>query len=406
MTVLIKEPNEGLNVSDNYRLLLERAGRLFDRHEAARVEPFNVFSVLRSPADEVNLHSRFLTALLDHRQLPERKRENLNDFLNVFGIDGIDHENATVEREKNYIDILIRDHTVKRAVIVENKILAADQDRQLQWYKEQVESAGYEELRILYLTPDGRDASDESAGDLEYLRVSYRDDLRPWLKRCQQRAYDEPALRESVAQYLRLIEKLTGTDASEAYMTRLEELCLEKDSNGASNLLLVYDLENAAVEAKINLLVKLWKEIRGGLAGISDLPDPSEEHSDVDKSTIKDFMVRLRGGGCGLCYEFGDDARLEVWQERRGIYLGVYCDRSSNSNDYEKLESRFRGGHKNDVYPWYEYFRPDFNPRYPTRENLHTLIDDTGRREYVDELVSSVSDAWHTIRNARLSVVS
>ncbi len=393
-------------MNGNYRLLLERARRLFDRHEAARVEPFNVFSVLRSAADEVNLHSRFLTALLDHRQLPEGKRQNLKDFLNVFGIDGIDHDNTTVEREKGYIDILIRDQFVKRAVVIENKIWAADQDRQLQRYKEQMEDAGYQVMRILYLTPDGRDASVESAGELKYLRVSYRSHLPPWLKRCQQRAYDEPALRESIAQYLRLIEKLTGTDASEAYMTELKRLCLEKDSDEVSNLLLVHDLENAAVEARIDLLAKLWKEIQAGLAGISDLPDPSEEHSDIDESTIRDFMVKQRGGGCGLCCEFGRDARLEVWQERRGIYVGVYCDSSSNLNDYEKLASRFQGGHKNDAYPWYEYFRPDFNPRYPTRENLHILTDDTHRRAYVDELVSSVSDAWHTIRKVGLSGVS
>ena len=40
---------------DNYRfrLLLEKAGRLYERHEAGRPEPFNVFSVLRSQHDEV-----------------------------------------------------------------------------------------------------------------------------------------------------------------------------------------------------------------------------------------------------------------------------------------------------------------------------------------------------------------
>ena len=50
---------------------------------------------------------------------------------------------------------------------------------------------------------------------LDYERISYKEDLPPWLKRCQKRAYDEPALRESVAQYLHLIAKLTGTDYSE-----------------------------------------------------------------------------------------------------------------------------------------------------------------------------------------------
>ena len=38
-------------MSDSYRLLLKRAARLYEKHEAGRQEPFNVFSVLRSESD-------------------------------------------------------------------------------------------------------------------------------------------------------------------------------------------------------------------------------------------------------------------------------------------------------------------------------------------------------------------
>ena len=90
------------------------------------------------------------------------------------------------------------------------------------------------------------------SGDIDYRCISYKSDLVPWLRGCQKRAYEEPALRESVAQYLRLIGKLTGTDFSEAYMNDLKELCL-KDNN----LVLVHDLSEAMIEAKISLLAKL-----------------------------------------------------------------------------------------------------------------------------------------------------
>ena len=63
-----------------------------------------------------------------------------------------------------------------------------------------------------------------------------------------------PALRESVAQYLRLVGKLTGTNFSEAYMNDLKKLCLTDD-----NLVLFHDLGEAMVEAKISLLVKRVK---------------------------------------------------------------------------------------------------------------------------------------------------
>ena len=80
--------------------------------------------------------------------------------------------------------------------------------------------------------------------------------------------FDEPALRESVAQYLHLIAKLTGTDYKEAYMTDLKELCL-KDNN----LVLVHDLQEAMVEARVSLLHKLWQEIACKLK--EEITDPS-----------------------------------------------------------------------------------------------------------------------------------
>ena len=73
-------------MSVNYQLLLEKAALLYERYEAGRRDSFNVFSVLRTEHDEVNLHSRFLAALLDYRQPSDGHRENLADFLCTVGI--------------------------------------------------------------------------------------------------------------------------------------------------------------------------------------------------------------------------------------------------------------------------------------------------------------------------------
>ena len=153
---------DGPVMNDSFRLLLEKAARSHDRHEAGRRETFNLFSVLRSEHDEVNLHSKFLAALLDHRQSPGEARENLADFLERLGIQKFDPDRATVDREWSNIDILICDQSSMRAVIIENKIWAADQPRQLQRYAEQMKEY---ERHVLYLTPDGREASKDSAGE-------------------------------------------------------------------------------------------------------------------------------------------------------------------------------------------------------------------------------------------------
>ena len=186
---------------DSARWLLERAALLYERHGAGKQETFNIFSVLRAESDEENLHSRFLVALLSHRKLDDTSSRNLEDFLcAIAGVDRVRLDGAEVERELHNIDILIRNSSSREAVVIENKIWAHDQPRQMARYAEHMENIGYHPPYLLYLTLDGRDPDEGSAGGRDVTSVSYRD-LIPWLERCQERAYGEPALRESIAQY-------------------------------------------------------------------------------------------------------------------------------------------------------------------------------------------------------------
>ena len=81
---------------------------------------------------------------------------------------------ANVKREWNNIDILVCDRSSLQAVIIENKIRAADQPRQLTRYAGQMQEYA---CHVLYLTPDGREASEDSADDIEYRCISYKNDL-------------------------------------------------------------------------------------------------------------------------------------------------------------------------------------------------------------------------------------
>ncbi len=384
-------------MSDKYRLLLEKAARLYEKHEAGRPEPFNVFSVLRKETDEVHLHSPFLHALLDYRQLPDGLRKNLSDFLRSFDVHNLDPDGATVEREIDDIDILIRDPSSMQAVIIENKIGAGDQPGQLRRYAEQLKGQGYTP-HLLYLTLDGHPSSEDSAGGLDYKCISYKDDLPPWLKRCQKRADDEPALRESVAQYLRLIEKLTGKDYSEAYMNDLKELCLKGD-----NLVLVHDLKEAMDEARVSLLQKLWQEIDCKLReGISDLPDKSKDW-DISEERIRDYLTSKKNKELhDLCYTFGPDTSLGV-QASSSICFGVRCPEKKNKDEHNKLKEALKGGRSTKNWPWYKYTSTALNLKSPTRENLELLANEEKRHKYVEELVSGVGKLWERIKKAELA---
>ena len=380
----------GLIMNSTYRLLLEKAARIHERHEAGRRGGFNVFSVLRSEHDEVNLHSRFLAALLDHRQSPEESRENLAEFLERLEIRDLHPDRASVDREWENIDIAIRDLTSGQAVIIENKIWAADQPRQLERYAEQMKDY---ECHVLYLTPDGRAASDDSAGGIKYQCLSYKSDLVPWLRSCQKRAYDEPALRESVAQYLRLIEKLTGTDFSEAYMNDLKKLCLTDD-----NLVLVHDLGEAMVEARISLLVKLWNEIECGLRDrISDLPGKADGW-DISEARIRRFVTGQRNYNWhGLYYRLDNGAKLCVEVEDF-MYFGVRCEERAGVETYRKIAERLEGWKSDSGWPLFRSPTTELNLKHTPREQLGLLGNEESRHTYVEEVVSGVCDLWNGIK--------
>ena len=116
----------------NSRRLLERTALLSEKYGAREQDAFNIFSVLRTATDEVNLHSRFLAALLQHRKARDEPMQNLHDFLHsVADVDDFQMDDAEVLREHQNIDILIRNERSRNAVVIENKIRAEDQDRQL-----------------------------------------------------------------------------------------------------------------------------------------------------------------------------------------------------------------------------------------------------------------------------------
>ena len=391
-------------MSDNYQLLLERAGRLYERHEAGRQEPFNVFSVLRSTSDEVNLHSRFLHALLDYRKSSNTERRNLMDFLHsVAGKKDFKEEGIKVERERDNIDILItNDVRPRQAIVIENKIWAGDQSRQLQRYFEALEALDFCDIQLLYLTLDGHAPSEDSVGylkDNDYKTISYKDDLPPWLERCQKRAYDEPALRESVAQYLRLIQKLTGTDFSGAYMNDLKELCL-KDNN----LILVHDLKEAMTEAHISLLQKLWCEIESALKReIEDLPTKDEDESDISEERIRRFVKDSKNYQYhGLYYTLSSEASWLIVEVEKVIYFGVKCNKKDHKEEYKKLRKAGRDISRTPGSPWpcWQCANSDLDLKYPTRETLEFLSNKEKRQEYVAEIARGLNKVWQKVKNA------
>lgn len=391
-------------MSDKHRLLLKETARLYEKHEAGRRDPFNVFSVLRSESDEVNLHSRFLHALLNYRKPGEETRSNLTDFLQHVGIKDLESRNVKVERERYHIDIRIT-NGVGQAVVVENKIKAEDRPTQLKRYHQALTKQGYGTIHLLYLTLDGHSPSDDSVGDLKCkpIPIAYKNDLPPWLKRCQKRAYDEPALRESVAQYLQLVQKLTGTDFKEAYMRDLAKLCLEDN-----NLVLVHDLNEAMFRARVCLLKKLWNEIESALKEeIPDLPptdeDGKNDANSVSDAKIKRFLTPMRRN-CfhGLFYSFGRGVASLCVEAGNGerLFFGVRCHKK-HADERRKVDKALEDvpGEKKPEW-WPRHQVDDWNLKNPSRDELKMLSNEADRKKHAKCIAQGLKPFWDAVKAA------
>lgn len=131
------------------------------------------------------------------------------------------------------IDILVESKSSHYGLIIENKIYAGDQDKQLTRYDNYgKETFGADKYLLAYLTLYGYDASKEStatksAEEVGYLRLSYAEDILRWLEQCARLAYDKPLVRESLNQYIRTIKQLTYQDMNPKNIRKIINLAVD-----------------------------------------------------------------------------------------------------------------------------------------------------------------------------------
>lgn len=191
----------------------------------SRGEKFNVFSVLGLYSQEVQLHSRIMAELLNIHGDHGMKDAFLNALIQVTGITDLGfNAMSCVTQTECYIgvktdtnggriDLLLTSDN--KAIIIENKIYAGDQDNQLLRYHNNARKK-YKTFRLLYLTLDGKDPSLSSLGneskEVQYICISYKKHIKHWLERCIEISARQPLVRETLVQYLSIINHLTHQD--------------------------------------------------------------------------------------------------------------------------------------------------------------------------------------------------
>ena len=181
-----------------------------------RGERFNMFATLGVAHYEVT-HSAIIASFLDPKQSHGQGDKFLRVLLDVIDSRIMpDTSNASVYTEYSMndgrIDILIEDH-LGHGIIIENKIYANDQDKQLIRYNSFAHKKyGSGNYSIYYLTLFGDEASKESAEGVEYNCISYSKDIIKWLDDCIKESAATPLIRETLIQYRNHIKQLTNQD--------------------------------------------------------------------------------------------------------------------------------------------------------------------------------------------------
>lgn len=180
-----------------------------------RGERFNIFETLGVAHYEVT-HSTIIASFLDPKGKHGQGDKFLKLFLSTVGDQtDINTENSIVHTEFAFsngrMDILIEDNQNK-AIIIENKVYASDQKEQLKRYNEFATNEYKNGFSLYYLTLEGHDASDDSAGGVKYQSISYAKNILMWLENCIKESATTPLIRETFIQYKNHIKQLTKQD--------------------------------------------------------------------------------------------------------------------------------------------------------------------------------------------------
>lgn len=245
----------------NLKALLQRLDVVRDKITARKEgkDNFNIFTCLMKYSDEENLHSRFISSILDPKGSNGLGFAPIDIILKTLN-SSFQYNQETIEvlpsfsnwSEYKEIDILLIDRRTKYAIIIENKIYACDSNHadegQLECYYRRIieeDKIPQENVEVYYLTIDGHEPSEESVSTSSKYKdlpdivrcITYGNEITQWLQQCMQIACNKPYIRETIAQYINLIKEMANNTEIEDRLEILKIISKNDDTLASAKLL-------------------------------------------------------------------------------------------------------------------------------------------------------------------------
>lgn len=192
--------------------------------EVANTEDsFNMFSICGVNHYE-NTHSSIIAELLDPKGSHQLGHKFFEAFISLLiKLELLapeytySYQDINVAREYattfGRLDILIT-NAEGDAILLENKIYAGEQDKQLVRYHTFGTNKFGSRFKLIYLTLFGDDSNQEGLSKSDYLSVSYSEIILQWLDRCIEIAVRSPIVRETLIQYSNHLKNLTNQNTT------------------------------------------------------------------------------------------------------------------------------------------------------------------------------------------------
>ena len=272
----MNEPRLPVDDVSPFANLLRQAVLLKDKIDAlasASGENFNIFTILDRETNEVKTHSTIIADLLNpggmHGQgevfallLLEQLKVEIHGDLHHAGV-GVEVDAG----EHGRIDIMFE--MDDSCVVMENKVYASAQPRQLERYHRYATTRFADDrIELLYLTLHGTKPDEESLGLLPPQKVrciSYESDIIKWLDACIKEVARIPQIRELLVQYQNLLRRLTGIH--DGNLTMMLDAILKEKQGETYNFELVPPLVDALNAMRIEVEWWFWEDLRARLEG-------------------------------------------------------------------------------------------------------------------------------------------
>ncbi|MCD8455162.1 PD-(D/E)XK nuclease family protein [Tenacibaculum finnmarkense genomovar ulcerans] len=379
-------------------------------------EQFNIFSIMYKSHNEVKLHSRFIASLLNPYGSHKKGYKFLKLFISLFENINYDSFKNTVvypteinKKEFNNIDILIINRTKKKAIIIENKIYAGDSNNsdggQLERYFKYIrdnEKISPENITVFYLTLDGHSPSSESLGKFKTLEkingnlISYEEDILKWLNLCLLEVSDKPFIRESINQYIKLLNKMTNNEINIDERKELKNIIGNSEESLTSTKYLIDNFKHV----KWHTIFDFWNELKlelenKGFEIVNSINSESITH-------LTHYSQNKKEEELGIVFRTGN-IEIYIWHTKSEfLYIGLEKTKNESINSLMNILLEKNKINENSFCWWNDIELKNGSKIYLknfSNSNTFNLIDPIIRKQTIKEIISIIMNLITEIKN-------